>query len=1174
MSKTRKWYARALYLVFALALVAGLAIVPVPVQAATVDMDSPPGTVGDAVGITNATGTTLESIPTTGTIYIWVHDAGQNTWSLDPWVEESVTVAVKIYRGDGVRQVGATKNYSAIEQGANSDEFRTAAISVSDLGVEPGYRLVVSATGAATMSPISATGMVGGAAAYNSTGPVWTLETAAANSVAANDMNLAPDFSTPLLGDAYYFGHASKFNSICVNIGTPGVGAWTIAWEYATGPAAWAALTGVVDNTTGFAGTAGLHNVSFTEPADWVMNAPGGGLALMYYVRARVTVSAATITTSPKGTQAWVSGAYYVRAEVEFAEGGPYDIDGTMTLRVKDDSLNADALNVEQLNAVPVGALGPGNVVAASIDDSTVATPTDWKNDLAFLETGKDTGVFEYKTTPNTADTVANGDDIWCGDAMKFIYENPNTTLGAPAPTANQVAKTAYVNPSSISVTSFNPATLDPTAVNVQVVVTDRDKSPDQTAGGAETIPGSAVVVKSYDADDSEIDSLVVPNPLTEDGAVAGKFARVINFGAGVNQLDITGAAKIEATYTDPSDASDVSTATAAIGKTVEVYDATNTLRGSYMTINTALAHPGLAAGWSILVKSGYSSTTEGATVAIAGAGVTGVTIKSASTAVIDAGTGVGDTITVGALANDVTIDGFTIKNSDPAAQDLINIIAAGNNLTVKNCTFDLTVGGNDKGIEFGNAAITGVLVDSCTFNVKAGDIAIESILNDGVRFNVKNCTFNGSGGIGLNLDRAGTAVATPVGVTSNTFDGLQKALDITQTAATTTFLELKWNTIKNCSDAAVGAIETNRDPTVSIEGNDIKDNLGYSIWAKGALVGDDNNIDVVFNNITGNAKALRNDAAVGLPKLNAKHNWWGTAAGPATTDTTGEVTTTFYLTAPVKLTAEYMKPAVAPAALTLDAHLTTGVKVVANIAATLGYAGVAEYTESPKTAMADASFYDAFVDTTNAGGINDTVTVSFYTGGITADSVAYFWNDLTGTWDVCSHQGFNTFDGSIWVLARDQIATVPTSPTIQELTGGMFAISTVPAAVTITATAGDNGSISPSGAVVVEYGADQEFTITPDTGYQVEDVLVDGASVGAVTSYTFEDVTADHTIHATFTVIGVPTEPEDYDDPIYGGNGNGIIDLGELLNGIEHYLGGEINITFLLDVIELYLSP
>ena len=69
----------------------------------------------------------------------------------------------------------------------------------------------------------------------------------------------------------------------------------------------------------------------------------------------------------------------------------------------------------------------------------------------------------------------------------------------------------------------------------------------------------------------------------------------------------------------------------------------------------------------------------------------------------------------------------------------------------------------------------------------------------------------------------------------------------------------------------------------------------------------------------------------------------------------------------------------------------------------------------------------------------------------------------------------------------------------------------------TIKATAGTNGSISPSGWTSVRDGRDQTFTIIPDKGYAVAKVLVDGKSVGAVKSYTFKNVTKDHTIEAIF---------------------------------------------------------
>ena len=73
----------------------------------------------------------------------------------------------------------------------------------------------------------------------------------------------------------------------------------------------------------------------------------------------------------------------------------------------------------------------------------------------------------------------------------------------------------------------------------------------------------------------------------------------------------------------------------------------------------------------------------------------------------------------------------------------------------------------------------------------------------------------------------------------------------------------------------------------------------------------------------------------------------------------------------------------------------------------------------------------------------------------------------------------------------------------------------------TIKATAGAGGSISPSGNVSVREGRAQTFTITPDKGYAVSNVKIDGKSIGAVKSYTFKNVTSDQTIRATFALEG-----------------------------------------------------
>jgi hypothetical protein len=77
----------------------------------------------------------------------------------------------------------------------------------------------------------------------------------------------------------------------------------------------------------------------------------------------------------------------------------------------------------------------------------------------------------------------------------------------------------------------------------------------------------------------------------------------------------------------------------------------------------------------------------------------------------------------------------------------------------------------------------------------------------------------------------------------------------------------------------------------------------------------------------------------------------------------------------------------------------------------------------------------------------------------------------------------------------------------------------------TISASAGANGSISPSGSISVAKGSSKTFTITPAANYKVSAVTVDGASVGAVRSYTFSNITANHTISAAFVAVSSKSE-------------------------------------------------
>src|SRR5262249_16852403 len=105
-------------------------------------------------------------------------------------------------------------------------------------------------------------------------------------------------------------------------------------------------------------------------------------------------------------------------------------------------------------------------------------------------------------------------------------------------------------------------------------------------------------------------------------------------------------------------------------------------------------------------------------------------------------------------------------------------------------------------------------------------------------------------------------------------------------------------------------------------------------------------------------------------------------------------------------------------------------------------------------------------------------------------------WGDFSQT------QVDPSYDISLWTLHQ---YSKPHTPTTQDGSSGdtgsrwstYWAKVTTSTTFTITASAGANGSISPSGSVVVTQGANQTFTITPNSCYHVSDVLVDGSSVG-----------------------------------------------------------------------------
>lgn len=136
------------------------------------------------------------------------------------------------------------------------------------------------------------------------------------------------------------------------------------------------------------------------------------------------------------------------------------------------------------------------------------------------------------------------------------------------------------------------------------------------------------------------------------------------------------------------------------------------------------------------------------------------------------------------------------------------------------------------------------------------------------------------------------------------------------------------------------------------------------------------------------------------------------------------------------------------------------------------------------------------------------------------------------------THSGRYSFDG--WYTAASGGTMITTDTEFHEnaivyahwtYTGSSGGSSSGRTYHTIKASSDSNGSISPSERVSVRHGRDQSFTITPDKGYEIAKVLVDGKSVGAVESYTFKSVTKNHTIEAIFMKINDKSMPDTFMD-------------------------------------------
>jgi hypothetical protein len=133
----------------------------------------------------------------------------------------------------------------------------------------------------------------------------------------------------------------------------------------------------------------------------------------------------------------------------------------------------------------------------------------------------------------------------------------------------------------------------------------------------------------------------------------------------------------------------------------------------------------------------------------------------------------------------------------------------------------------------------------------------------------------------------------------------------------------------------------------------------------------------------------------------------------------------------------------------------------------------------------------------------DNTVQVTTYSSGTDGRATTTFTPTSLGTYNFAFRYLGNTFGSDTYL---------PTGTTGQGVT-----VNAAPTTFTITPSAGSGGSINPNTPQTVNSGVSQSFSIAANAGYHIVDVLVDGSSVGPVTSYTFTNVQADHSISASF---------------------------------------------------------
>jgi hypothetical protein len=448
-------------------------------------------------------------------------------------------------------------------------------------------------------------------------------------------------------------------------------------------------------------------------------------------------------------------------------------------------------------------------------------------------------------------------------------------------------------------------------------------------------------------------------------------------------------------------------------------------------------------------------------------------------------------------ITDTTVLDGFTVTAGSNTTGDGGGMYNNSGNPTVTNCTFagnSAAGGGGGGGIYNGGGSPS---VTGCTFSNN-------SAANGGGMCNyssssptVTNCTFAnnsaaGSGGGGMY--NAGTGTSTVTGCTFSENSVTNSGGGVFNVGRTSSFV--------NCTFANNSAGE------------------GGGVCSSGATTSLVN--CTLAGNTATNGKGLHNMGgtvtATNCILWNVSGGEISTGGGHTTTVTysvvqggyagTGNVNTNPNLGAPADNGGTTKTCAISAASSAVNAGTATG-------APATDQRGVSR----PQGAGVDIGAYEYTFGKLLSITVSGDGTVSRNPAGttLTPDTT---WEYTAGTAVTLSADAVNPWYFAEW--SGDASGTNPvTAVTMSE---DKHVTARFARKWTIVASADANGTIAPAGNVFVLPGADQTFTVTPDSGYAVADVTVDGVSAGTATTYTFLDVSADHTIAASFDATSGPT--------------------------------------------------